>query len=387
MSVLELLRSLGPPVHAIHGNVDSCGRPRRAAARASSSCSAARASGWSTPPGATAGRLEQAARGVPATATPWSSATLTCPSTTSETAFRSSTPAPRPNVGARRRTRWASPRSPTGRHLRAACDRLKRACRQGAGGEACSDSCLPPRRPTQPRDYGAVDAVWSALVGGLLAAARARSREAPPAAELPVLGLATFALTKALSKEKVGSWVRSAVVEREPDGEQPKGSGLRFVAGELLTCPRCLGAWTSVAIVGLRVISHARGPHRREPPRDVRDQRRPAGLLQLSLRAVQRGRGRGARRRGRGPGRRRPAGRPAGRPGIGGSTARHACITGPIIPTCCSRNHLVRCPLGDVWETARSLDRPSPRLPTCRAPCGQRADGRGASRDTSRRHI
>ena len=101
--------------------------------------------------------------------------------------------------------------------------------------------------------------MWSALVGGLLAAARARGRDAPPATELPVLGLATFALTKAVSKEKVGSWMRSPLVEDEPGGEQPKGSGLRFVAGELLTCPRCLGAWTSVAIVGLRVISPREG--------------------------------------------------------------------------------------------------------------------------------
>jgi hypothetical protein len=114
-------------------------------------------------------------------------------------------------------------------------------------------------RPTRPRDYGTVNAVWSALVTGLLAATKARGRDAPPASELPVLGLATFALTKAVSKEKVGTWVRSTVVEDEPGGERPKGSGLRFVAGELLTCPRCLGAWTSVAIVGLRVISPREG--------------------------------------------------------------------------------------------------------------------------------
>jgi hypothetical protein len=114
-------------------------------------------------------------------------------------------------------------------------------------------------RRTQPRDYGTLNVVWSALVAGLLAATKAKGRDAPPATELPVLGLATFALTKAVSKEKVGSWLRSAVVEREPDGEQPKGSGLRFVAGELLTCPRCLGAWTSVAIVGLRMISPREG--------------------------------------------------------------------------------------------------------------------------------
>lgn len=116
-----------------------------------------------------------------------------------------------------------------------------------------------PEPRTQPRDYGTVNVVWSAVVAGLLAATRSRDREAPPATELPVLGLATFALTKAVSKEKVGSWVRSAVVEREPSGEHPTGSGLRFVAGELLTCPRCLGAWTSVVIVGLRMIRPREG--------------------------------------------------------------------------------------------------------------------------------
>jgi len=112
-------------------------------------------------------------------------------------------------------------------------------------------------RQTRPRDYGTVNAVWSALVAGLLTAAKGRGGEAPPGSELPVLGLATFALTKAVSKEKVGSWVRSTLVD--PDGGHPTGRGVRFVAGELLTCPRCLGAWTSVAIVGLRVISPREG--------------------------------------------------------------------------------------------------------------------------------
>ena len=116
-----------------------------------------------------------------------------------------------------------------------------------------------PQPLTQPRDYGTFNVAWGALVGGLLATTRSDGRDAPAAAELPVLGLATFALTKAVSKEKAGSWVRSRLLEPESDGRHPKGGGLRFVAGELLTCSRCLGAWTSVALIGLRVARPREG--------------------------------------------------------------------------------------------------------------------------------
>ena len=36
-------------------------------------------------------------------------------------------------------------------------------------------------------------------------------------------------------------------------GAPPKGRGLRYVAGELLTCTRCLGTWSALGLVGLRV--------------------------------------------------------------------------------------------------------------------------------------
>ena len=108
--------------------------------------------------------------------------------------------------------------------------------------------------PTQPLDYAAINATWLALLAGVLATSRS---DAPPASELPVLGLATFALSKALAKEKVGSWARAAVVD-ESNG-RPKGSRLRFAAGELITCTRCLGTWSSLGLVGLRVIRPREG--------------------------------------------------------------------------------------------------------------------------------
>jgi hypothetical protein len=108
--------------------------------------------------------------------------------------------------------------------------------------------------PTEPIDYAALNAVWGALAVGMLAATR---DDAPPASELPVFGLAAFALTKALAKEKVGTWARDPLVDES--NHRPKGRRLRYAAGELLTCTRCLGTWTALGLIGLRVARPREG--------------------------------------------------------------------------------------------------------------------------------
>ena len=108
--------------------------------------------------------------------------------------------------------------------------------------------------PTEPVDYAALNAVWAALATGMLVATR---DDAPPARELPVFGLATFALTKALAKEKVGTWVRDPLVDERD--RKPKGRRLRYAAGELLTCTRCLGTWSSLGLIALRVARPREG--------------------------------------------------------------------------------------------------------------------------------
>lgn len=84
---------------------------------------------------------------------------------------------------------------------------------------------------------------------------RATDAPAPPASELPVLALATFSLSKALSKEKIGVWVREPLVHEPRPGHprNPRGRGLRYAMGELVTCSRCLGTWSSLGLLGLRV--------------------------------------------------------------------------------------------------------------------------------------
>jgi hypothetical protein len=111
------------------------------------------------------------------------------------------------------------------------------------------------RTPTKPIDYAALSAGYGALTGAVVVAARAKRAEAIAPAELPVLGLATFALAKLVAKEKVESWVREPFVEEQPDGQRrPKGRRLRYAVGELLTCSRCVGSWSALGLVGMRML-------------------------------------------------------------------------------------------------------------------------------------
>jgi len=108
--------------------------------------------------------------------------------------------------------------------------------------------------PTKPVDYAALSTTYAALAGAVLLAARDRGEEPLHPAEIVPIGVASFALSKLIAKEKVESWVREPFVEELPDGEKrPKGRRLRYAVGELLSCTRCLGAWTSLGLVGLRM--------------------------------------------------------------------------------------------------------------------------------------
>jgi uncharacterized protein DUF1360 len=107
--------------------------------------------------------------------------------------------------------------------------------------------------PTEPVDYAAISATYSALLGTLVLAARDRGEDLRPAEFLP-LGVAAFALTKAVSREKIETWMRRPFVEEDsPTGRHPKGRRLRYAVGELLTCTRCLGAWSALGLTALRV--------------------------------------------------------------------------------------------------------------------------------------
>ena len=116
-------------------------------------------------------------------------------------------------------------------------------------------------RAVEPVDYAKLNAIYGVLFAGVLAGAYLRedAEDQIPMRELVPLGAATFALAKVIAREKIGSWVREPFVD-DPDGERnPRGERLQRAVGELVTCTRCIGAWSALGIVGLRVIEPRAG--------------------------------------------------------------------------------------------------------------------------------
>jgi Protein of unknown function (DUF1360) len=111
------------------------------------------------------------------------------------------------------------------------------------------------RTPTEAADYAVLSAVYGALLAGT--AVSGQRREPIPTAELPALAAASFALSKLVVHEKVESWIRRPFVDE--DGRRPKGRRLRYAVGELLTCTRCTGAWSALALTALRLHAPAAG--------------------------------------------------------------------------------------------------------------------------------
>jgi len=114
--------------------------------------------------------------------------------------------------------------------------------------------------PTEPQDYAALNAVFAALLAGAVLAARERTPESDQLTtrDLAVTSAATFALAKVIARERIGTWVREPFVD-EDDGRRPRGRRLRHAVGELLTCTRCVGAWSALGLIALRLTSPATG--------------------------------------------------------------------------------------------------------------------------------
>src|SRR4051794_7664513 len=131
---------------------------------------------------------------------------------------------------------------------------VRRSRRAGSGFRMARSDPSADGSPARPRDYAALSAGWGAALGTLLLATRDKGDEPVRPAEIVPLGVATFALSKLVAKEKVDRWVREPFVDERPDGERrPKGTGLRYAVGELLTCTRCVGTWSALGLVALRV--------------------------------------------------------------------------------------------------------------------------------------
>jgi hypothetical protein len=105
--------------------------------------------------------------------------------------------------------------------------------------------------PTERSDYFALSGTYAALLAAL--AASGRSGEPIRSSELVPLSAASFAMSKLVVHEKIETWLRAPFVEESANGTRPKGRGMRYAVGELLSCTRCMGAWSALALVGLRL--------------------------------------------------------------------------------------------------------------------------------------
>ena len=112
----------------------------------------------------------------------------------------------------------------------------------------------------EPEDYAAINAVYAVLLAGVVVATRERVKRDPiGAGELLPMGAATFAVSKVIAREKIGTWVREPFVEDASHGGTPRGRRIQRALGELVTCSRCVGAWSALGVVGLRAASPSAG--------------------------------------------------------------------------------------------------------------------------------
>jgi len=114
----------------------------------------------------------------------------------------------------------------------------------------------PPRERPPFAAYATFATAFHVAMAGAVAAAKRSGRDLPErvqAADIALIGTASFKLSRLISKKKVTAFVRAPFTELEGSGgpaeleEHPRGSGLRRAMGELLVCPYCLGLWASGA--------------------------------------------------------------------------------------------------------------------------------------------
>ena len=99
--------------------------------------------------------------------------------------------------------------------------------------------------------YGALDAVYAAVVAGIGMFARRRRMPVVSLKDVLLLGVATHRVSRTIAKDPVLSPVRMPFTRYEglsgPSElhEEVVASGAGHAVGELLTCPFCLAQWVA----------------------------------------------------------------------------------------------------------------------------------------------
>jgi hypothetical protein len=110
--------------------------------------------------------------------------------------------------------------------------------------------------PTDTRplpEYAALTGVFAAVLGAFLLLANRRLPERIGFGDVVRLGLSSYKVGRLVAKDEVTSWVR-APVTRDEEATEPKPEGAARALGELVTCPYCVGVWTSAGLACALVL-------------------------------------------------------------------------------------------------------------------------------------
>src|SRR5437588_3636446 len=120
-----------------------------------------------------------------------------------------------------------------------------------------------PNDPKPLDGYAVLLMVFNGLVaagGLLLARSRRRLPDEIPPADLALMSVSTFKLSRLITKDKVTAAVRAPFTRYQGDAgpaevsEAPRGrNSVSEAVGELFTCPYCIGQWIATALLALYV--------------------------------------------------------------------------------------------------------------------------------------
>jgi hypothetical protein len=104
--------------------------------------------------------------------------------------------------------------------------------------------------------YGVILGIYAAMVGVLTLVVRRRRAPLPvrpAAADVALLGIATYRLSRLVTKDSVTAVVRAPFTQFEEAAgegevnESVRGTGWHHAVGELLSCPFCVAQWVATA--------------------------------------------------------------------------------------------------------------------------------------------
>lgn len=105
--------------------------------------------------------------------------------------------------------------------------------------------------------YLALMTTFGAVAGAAVLGAVRSGRGIPrrvPLADIALIGVATFKLSRTLAKDKVTAPLRAPLTERQGSSgageveERVRVSGAKRALGDLVLCPYCLSAWFAMAL-------------------------------------------------------------------------------------------------------------------------------------------